>query len=183
MLPKITKDEIVYDGAYLQTVKRHFRHGKKEGVWEFVKRKNTGNAVAIFALTPEKEVILERVFRLPFGEMVVELPAGLTDNPDETPEETVKRELLEETGYEVKQVEKLLEGPVSPGILTEEMTLYFGKNAKRTHNQNLGESEEIEVFTVPISELADFVEKNQGTMKIDVKILAALAILKNRGYV
>lgn len=98
---KILNKKIVYKGRYLKVIKKEFltKTGKKR-FWEYVKRKN---AVVIFPLTKKKEVILERIYRLPIDSFDVELPAGLLDKKGETPREAAKRELLEETGYFAKK--------------------------------------------------------------------------------
>ena len=179
---EIIKDAPAYEGKNMRTIKRHFSHKGELGVWEFVERKKSGPSVAIFALTKQKEVILEKIFRVPFGLTVIELPAGLTDVTGEPYEETAKRELLEETGYAAENLIKILQGPVSPGALTEEMIIYFGKDAEKITTPTLGISEDIEVFTLPWKELVPFVQKNQEIMKIDIKILSALSVLISEGY-
>ena len=54
---------------------------------------------AVVALTPESDVLIVRQFRPAVERHTLELPSGLVD-PGEKPEETARRELLEETGYE-----------------------------------------------------------------------------------
>src|SRR5476651_2295963 len=54
--------------------------------------------VNAIAFTPEREIVLVEQYRHPVQTVMLELPAGKVDG-DETPEQAVKRELLEETGY------------------------------------------------------------------------------------
>ena len=61
---------------------------------------------AILALTPENRVLIVRQYRPAVERYMLELPSGLVD-PGETPEETARRELLEETGYEAESLEVL----------------------------------------------------------------------------
>ena len=55
-------------------------------------------AVLAVPILPNGNILFERQFRYPLNQVFIELPAGKID-PNETPLETGKRELLEETGY------------------------------------------------------------------------------------
>ncbi len=65
----------------------------------YVKRE--GPAAAVLALTKDKKVILVKQYRPGPEEILLELPGGYVD-PNEKPEVTMERELLEETGYKGK---------------------------------------------------------------------------------
>lgn len=178
---KVLGDEIAYEGDYTRLIKRKFlnRHGK-ESVWEMVQRKKSyGNIVVIAAVTPEQELILEKIFRLPLKEFVLELPAGVSDIQGEAEEDTARRELLEETGYEVDKLERVAAGVLHPGIIDDEISLYLGVNARKVEAQKLDESEEIEVVKVPVSKLLDFIQRSD--IKVDIKIPAVLPYLKGLG--
>lgn len=97
---KLIRDEVGYDGEFIRVIRRHFRAPNgNPGVWELVRRKNThGRIIMIAAVTAEKELILEKIFRIPLNDYVLELPAGLMDKAGESEQEAVGRELLEETG-------------------------------------------------------------------------------------
>jgi ADP-ribose pyrophosphatase len=81
-----------------------------------------GSAV-IFPINDKGQVLLERIFRLPAGRYLWELPAGRMD-PGETPLQAAKRELAEETGLKAKRWKKLASFYASPGFLAEKMTIY-----------------------------------------------------------
>ncbi len=73
--------------------------------WEFVERKNISGIVAIVAVTDDGKLLLVEQYRPPMDKNVIELPAGLAgdsaENAGEALQNAARRELLEETGYEV----------------------------------------------------------------------------------
>lgn len=80
-------------------------------------------AVTILPLLDDGRVCLIRNYRPAVGHTLIELPAG-TLEPNESPQETAYRELLEETGYRAASLAPLGEFFLSPGILDERMHLY-----------------------------------------------------------
>jgi ADP-ribose pyrophosphatase len=83
--------------GYLRIVTRQYElpDGRISG-WDLV---DGGKTVAVFALTPNGEVILVRQFRPGPNQILNEMPGGYVE-PDESPLEAARRELKEETGYE-----------------------------------------------------------------------------------
>ncbi len=59
-------------------------------------------AVAVVPLLDDGRLVLERQFRYPVGEVLLEFPAGKID-PGESTLACARRELLEETGYTARQ--------------------------------------------------------------------------------
>jgi ADP-ribose pyrophosphatase len=82
-----------------------------------------GSAV-MMAVDEKKRVLLVRQYRLPVRQYLWELPAGTLD-PGETPLQTARRELIEETGFRARKWTKLAEFYPSPGFLSEKMTIYL----------------------------------------------------------
>ena len=71
---KVLNKKIIYKGKHLKVVeKEYLTETGKRGIWECVERP-TG--VLIFPMTRKKEVILEKIFRIPIGSYSIELPAG-----------------------------------------------------------------------------------------------------------
>ena len=79
-------------------------------------------AVAIVARTKADEVILVRQYRHATGEELLEIPAG-TREEGESPIETARRELEEETGYTANKIHQLTAFYTAPGF-TNEMIFY-----------------------------------------------------------
>lgn len=116
----------------------------------------TSNGVTVLLYNEEnKTVILTKQFRLPTflnnntNGMLVEACAGVIDNNDD-PEETVLREIEEETGYKIEVVKKLFELFPIPGTVTEKLHFYiaaYHSSQKISSGGGLAhENEDIEVI-------------------------------------
>jgi len=75
-------------------------------------------------------VVLTRQFRFPayvngHSGMLIEAPAGLLDQA--TPEDRIKAEVEEETGYRIDHVRKIFEAFMSPGSVTEKLYFFLAK--------------------------------------------------------
>ena len=82
--------------------------------------------VAIVALTEDKEVLLVRQYRYPFGCQLLEIPAGKREE-GEPPFVTAQRELLEEVGAEADHWYDLGTALPSPGCYGEVLHLYMAE--------------------------------------------------------
>ena len=80
-------------------------------------------AVGIVAVNSAGNVLLIEQFRYAAGRTLLEIPAG-TMEAGESPEETARRELLEETGFRAGELAEIGRFFVSPGWATEEIVLY-----------------------------------------------------------
>jgi ADP-ribose pyrophosphatase len=80
-------------------------------------------SVAILPFVDASHVCLIRSRRLTVGEALIEIPAG-TREPNESPLETARRELAEETGYRAAQFDELITFYPSPGISDEQMWIF-----------------------------------------------------------
>ncbi len=91
-----------------------------------------GNGAVILLYNPARNtVILTKQFRIPTylnGNkcgMLVEACAGVLDG--DHPEECIKRETEEETGYKLSEVQKIFEAYMTPGSVTELLHFYVGQ--------------------------------------------------------
>ena len=126
---KIIKEELLSDNWY--TLKKYtYEILKQDGIRHIQTREvyDRGNGAVILLYNQEfKTVILTRQFRLPSfvngnkKGVLIEACAGLLDQ--DNPEEAIKRETEEETGYRIKDVRKIFDSYMSPGSVSE--ILYF----------------------------------------------------------
>jgi GDP-mannose pyrophosphatase NudK len=126
---KIIKEELLSDNWY--TLKKYtYEILKQDGIRQVQTREvyDRGNGAVILLYNQEfKTVILTRQFRLPSfvngnkKGVLIEACAGLLDQ--DNPEEAIKRETEEETGYRIQHVRKIFDAYMSPGSVSE--ILYF----------------------------------------------------------
>ncbi|MFC0139512.1 GDP-mannose pyrophosphatase NudK [Erwinia mallotivora] len=140
VLRNFTYDLIANDGSTL-------RH--KREVYD------RGNGATILLYNREKNsVILTRQFRIATwvngneSGMLIEACAGLLD--DDSPEDCIRKEAIEETGYQVGEVRKLFEMYMSPGGVTE-LIHFFAAEYNDSLRANAGggvDDEDIDVMEI-----------------------------------
>jgi len=126
---------------------------------EWIYFKVSGKAVAIAAFTKDDKMILTKQYRHPFGKVILDIPAGGTEN-GETLEQAALRELEEETGYTAEKLEwigRFTWAPGSMGPATVE--IFFTKSLKPK-----GEFDRTEIMNI---ELVDFKEVLNRVLKGD----------------
>jgi ADP-ribose pyrophosphatase len=106
---------------------------------------------AVVALTDDEQLLIVRQYRPAVERYTLELPSGVVD-PGESPQESARRELLEETAYEGGAWESL--GAMEPdtGRLGNRIWTYLARGVRRAPGRTSEEG--IEVLTWPLDELA-----------------------------
>lgn len=153
---QVQKTEILSDNWY--TLKKvTFSIQQKDGSWQTQSREayDRGNGATVLLYNPaQKTVLLTRQFRLPTyingntTGMMIETCAGLLDQ--DNPEDCIRRETEEETGFQITEVKKVFEAYMSPGSVTEILHFFVAEYHK--HQQvSIGggladEQESIEVL-------------------------------------
>jgi GDP-mannose pyrophosphatase NudK len=159
------------DHALLQKVKYELEKNNGEKIGQEREVYDHGNAVAVLLFNKEeKKILLTRQFRLPTflngnpTGLLLEACAGIVEE-GEDPAETMKREILEETGYEVEEVKKVYEAYSSAGVLTELLYLYLAPyNASMKKEKGGGlkeEGEDIMLVELPLDRATQMLENGE----------------------
>ena len=138
-------------------------------------------AVGVVALDDVGRVVLIRQYRHPVGQWLVELPAGLLDEPGEKAYRTAARELAEETGLTAGRWDVLVDLQVSPGLSDEAVRVYLARDLAPVPDadRHVGTDEETDlgVHRVDLDEAvaAVFTGGIQNTLAVAGLLAAAYA--------
>ena len=168
-----------------------FDYQKEDVAWEIQEREayDRGNGAAILLYNKEKgTVVLTRQFRMPTyvngneDGMMIEACAGLLDG--DNPEACIRKEVEEETGYQVTEVRKIFECYMSPGSVTEILYFFVGAYEARMKVGEGGgadnETENIEVLEYPFKTALQMIAS--GEIK-DAKTMMLLQYAQIQGLV
>lgn len=148
----------------LDTIKNQMFNGLEEKI----------DAVIIVAThIEENKLVIIKQFRVPLNDYVYELPAGLIDSGEDF-EKTVRRELKEETGLELVDIDYKLSREkvyVSTGMTDESVALVYCRCMGTVSNENLEADEDIEALLLNKEEALELIGKN---VKIDIKAFMAI---------
>ena len=135
---------------------------RADGSWQTQSREtyDRGNGAALLPYNlAARTVVLTRQFRYPayvngYDDLLIEAPAGLLDNA--SPEERIRAEVEEETGYRLGEIRKIFECFMSPGSVTEKLHFFVGEYDAAMRVGDGGgletEGEEIAVLELPFDQ-------------------------------
>lgn len=133
-------------------------------------------AAAIVPVTDGGEVVLVRQHRKAVEASLLEIPAG-TLEPGETALACAHRELAEETGLAAEAMTPLLTFVPSPGLLTEEITIFVARGLRATAQDVQAEEEGLGVVRMPLDRIPELIT---GGEVRDSKTLIGLMLLSER---
>jgi nudix-type nucleoside diphosphatase (YffH/AdpP family) len=144
-----------------------------------------GTAIAVLPYDPQRRTaILVRLLRAPVLYAtglpdLLEAPAGMVEN--ENPDETARREAMEETGLRLGTLEPVATTWSSPGLSCERVSLYLAPYSAADRVAEGGglaaENENITVIEIPLAELGALVDRQELS---DMKTLALVLALRLR---
>lgn len=160
------------------------RNGERQPQSREVYDRGNGATILLYN-RPKKTVLLINQFRMPTyvngnpTGMLLETCAGLLD--DDSPEDCIRKEAIEETGFAVGHVEKLFECYMSPGSVTE-IVHFFAAEYDESQRANAGggvEDEDIDVLEVPFTQALAMIK--DGRIK-DGKTIMLLQYAQLQGW-
>ncbi|WP_421523578.1 GDP-mannose pyrophosphatase NudK [Pseudomonas yamanorum] len=183
---RIHAEELLSDNWYVLK-KYTFDLRRRDGSWQSQTREiyDRGNGATILLYNRERRtVLLIRQFRMPtyvngYHGYLIESAAGLLDNA--SPEERIRLEAEEETGYRVGHVEKIYSAFMSPGSVTERIHFFIGEYQPGDRVSDGGgledEGEDIEVMELGFEAALAMVESAEI---VDGKTIMLLQYLELR---
>ncbi|WP_158885568.1 NUDIX domain-containing protein [Rhodanobacter sp. L36] len=158
---RVIESLVLSDDWYLLK-KTVFDFRRADGRWQRQQREtyDRGNgATVLLYQRATRRIVLTRQFRFPayvngHHGMLIEAPAGLLD--EATPEQRIRAEIEEETGYRIGNVHKIFEAFMSPGSVTEKLFFFIAEYDAASKVGNGGgledEGEDIEVIELSFDE-------------------------------
>lgn len=131
-------------------------------------------AVVVVPLLDDGRVVLERQYRYPVGQVMIEFPAGKLD-PGEDPLACGQRELLEETGYRAREWAHAGAMHLAVAYSTEIIHVYFARGLAAGARQ-LDHGEFLDVFAARPDELVEWCRDGRVT---DAKTLSCALWMQN----
>ena len=171
MSQKITliKDKVLSDNYFIL---RNITYDLTRSNGEVIRHKrevyDRGNGATVLLYNPEKKtVVLTRQFRIATwvngneSGQLIEACAGLLDNDE--PEVCIRKEAIEETGYEVDEARKLFELYMSPGGVTEIIHFFIAQysDSQRANAGGGIEDEDIEVLELPFEQALSMIKTGE----------------------
>jgi nudix-type nucleoside diphosphatase (YffH/AdpP family) len=164
-------DTTILSNDWYVLKKTTFDFQRRDGTWQRQSREtyDRGNGATILLFNRDRRtVVLTRQFRLPafvngHNGMMIEAAAGLLDNA--SPEERIRAEAEEETGYRVDNVQKVFEAYMSPGSVTEKLHFFIAEYDASTRVGHGGgveaEGEDLEVIELTLDDALDAVRRGE----------------------
>jgi nudix-type nucleoside diphosphatase (YffH/AdpP family) len=189
---RIVDTTVLSDDWYVLK-KTTFDFQRRDGTWQRQSREtyDRGNGATLLLFDPARRtVILTRQFRFPVfvnghDGMLVEAAAGLLDNA--SPEARIRAEVEEETGYRVRDVQKVFEAYMSPGSVTEKLHFFIAEYDATTRVSDGGgieaEGEDLEVVELTLDDALLAVKRGEIVDGKTIMLLQHLALreLTERG--
>lgn len=113
-----------------------------------------------FALTREGKAVFVKQYRHGLGVISLETPGGVVDKGEDVAQ-AIARELREETGYRFETFHFLGKISANPATTNNYMHMYLATGGEKVGEQDLDETEEVEVHLFTIEEVRQLLRDRQ----------------------
>jgi ADP-ribose pyrophosphatase len=135
-------------------------------------------AVAVVPLLDDGRVAMVRQYRAPLDRLLLEIPAGIRDVSGEPPDQTARRELVEEVGLQAGSVELLCEIDNAAGFCDERYVVFLARNLRPVENALQGiEEQHMTVEHLSLDDVPDLIASGELT---DAKSVIGLTLTMRR---
>jgi 8-oxo-dGTP pyrophosphatase MutT (NUDIX family) len=135
--------------------------------------------VNVVALTERDEMVLIEQYRHGSGTIELEIPGGIMDASDASPEATGCRELLEETGYEGEKPQIVGKVFPNPAIMSNTCYTVFLQNCRYTEPVQFDHSEDLATVLVPAGQVPELVASGKIRHSLVVAALYQFALWRS----
>lgn len=133
----------------------------------------------VFALTPDRKLILVEQYKHAIQDMCLEVPAGFFESRTGDPLKESRREFREETGYDADQFHYIGKLSQSPTRMTNYFHLFVAENAYPVGDQNLDPNEDITVRLIPLDDVFAMIASGEiNSVSTVACIFRAVSFLK-----
>lgn len=156
---QVAASSYILDSPYLRIRRDRIVLPDGTVIEDYYVRESLGYVI-VFALTPQREVVLVRQYKHGIGKVLLELIAGAIDE-GEDPLQTAIRELAEETGYASPSVEHVHSFITDPTNANTVAHLFLARDACVSGEQQLDVTEDITVELVPLQQLRVLIQAGE----------------------
>jgi len=142
--------KMAYTCRIFEVHNNHVRSPRTGNVHQ-VQSIRTPDWIMVLPITADQNVVMVRQYRHGIEDVCLELPGGLVDPADASPLEGARRELIEETGYDVEALEQIGRCYPQPALLANECLFFLGLRAAPVRPQALDAGEDVEIVVVPLT--------------------------------
>ncbi|MCS7336672.1 MAG: NUDIX hydrolase [Verrucomicrobiae bacterium] len=139
------------------------------------------NWVNVVPVTPDRQIVMVEQYRHGSNTIELEVPGGMMDPGDTTPEATAIRELREETGYEGENARVIGEVFANPAIMNNRCFAVLIENCRRVHPVAFDFAEELVTRLVPVDEVPDLISSGKIKHPLVIVALYHYELLRRKG--
>jgi ADP-ribose pyrophosphatase len=119
------------------------------------------NWVNVIAITPEQQLVMIEQYRVGTQTIELEIPGGMMDPRDASPEAAAARELREETGYVGEHPRIIGQIFANPAILTNTCFTVMIENCRCVHPVEFDHAEDLVTLLTPVAEVPELVSSGK----------------------